>query len=261
MGILAVDVKGLGFRYEPPPYRGVAAGNPYAEIKGDVFDGVSLEIPMYSRALLLGANGSGKSTLLRILSGKHLVKKGDLKILGRDPFSGGDGGLVHYVGGNFPLEFDVSVEDLLQSFGDVSGAYKKELLDLLGIRPTWRMHAVSSGQRRRVDLLLSLLRPPKLFLLDEVTSELDILMRQELLAWLKTRCQEKKMTVVFATHILDGLEKWADQLVFLSPTPKSETLFHVRYSGSMKKALGAKPLLTLCNTWLKADKKVRKLFS
>lgn len=53
-----------------------------------IFRGLSVDVPSFSRCLILGANGVGKSTLLRILAGKHLIKDGSIKLLGQDPFSG-----------------------------------------------------------------------------------------------------------------------------------------------------------------------------
>jgi CCR4-NOT complex subunit CAF16 len=43
---------------------------------------------------------------------------------------------------------------------------RQELLELLGIDPNWRMHQISDGQRRRVQIFLGLIRPFKILLLD-----------------------------------------------------------------------------------------------
>jgi ABC-type uncharacterized transport system ATPase subunit len=55
------------------------------------------------------------------------------------------------------------------------------LMDVLEIEPTWRICRISDGQRRRVQLLLGLARASKLLLLDEVTTDLDLVGRQNLL--------------------------------------------------------------------------------
>ncbi|MEW6055235.1 MAG: ATP-binding cassette domain-containing protein [Bdellovibrionota bacterium] len=229
-----------------------------------VFRDLTLNIPEFSRCLLLGANGIGKSTLLRVLAGKHLVRADSVKIFGEDPFSGNLG--VHdvtLVAERFPFNLDVSVEELLQR-QRASQEVKTELLELLQIDLAWRMHRVSNGQRRRVDLLLSFLNSPRLVLLDEVTSDLDILSRQRLLRWLKSKAIKRQMTTVFATHILDGMEDWATHLAFLSPVGLSGEGATLRTMGVLKRNkdfIEAKkkhpkaPLLWLCEKWLKEDER------
>lgn len=72
----------------------------------------------------------------------------------------------------------------------------------------WRLHKVSDGQRRRAQLLLKLLRPSQLLLLDEVTTDLDILSRQSLLQFLREESEQRGVTVIYSTHIFDGLDDW-----------------------------------------------------
>ena len=68
------------------------------------------------------------------------------------------------------------------------------------------MHRVSDGQRRRVQLLLGLVRPFDILLLDEVTTCLDVIVRQDLLRWLQRETETRGATVLYATHIFDGQE-------------------------------------------------------
>lgn len=214
-----------------------------------VFDRISVEVPCFSRCLVLGANGVGKSTLLRILAGKHLIAEGAVKILGADPFSGDlPPKTVAFVAEKFPFELDIEVRELVER-ANADPKLLKEVMQMLSVDPSWRMHRVSNGQRRRVDLMLSLgLKLPKLVLLDEVTSDLDILSRQRLLGWLKKQSQAKKMTVIFATHILDGMEQWASHLLFLSPG-------RVRAMEPMRTTLKRGPLLKTCEKWLLNDER------
>lgn len=80
-----------------------------------------------------------------------------------------------------------------------------ELLDILDVDPGWHMHEVSDGQRRRVQIVLGLMAPWQVLLLDEVTVDLDVLVRSELLKWLKRETEQRKCTILYATHIYDGL--------------------------------------------------------
>lgn len=178
--------------------------------------GVSFNLEYGSRCILLGANGTGKSTLLRIVAGKHMVRDGAIKVLGKNPFHnepkelsflGGVWGRItnlaafHVV----PYQADISVAQLLTSAeGREHEDRMKYLIELLDVNVEWRMHEVSDGQRRRVQLLLGLLKPFEVLLLDEVTTDLDVLVRKNLLDFLKRETETRKATILYATHIFDG---------------------------------------------------------
>jgi CCR4-NOT complex subunit CAF16 len=92
---------------------------------------------------------------------------------------------------------------------------RERLLRVLDIDPRWRMARVSDGQRRRVQILLGLISPVEVLLLDEVTTDLDVIARQDLLKLLRRETEQRGATILYATHILDGLEQWATHLAFL----------------------------------------------
>lgn len=91
----------------------------------------------------------------------------------------------------------------------------ERLVALLDMDLTWRLHKVSDGQRRRAQLLLKLLRPSALLLMDEVTTDLDVVSRQALLQFLREECEQRGATVVYSTHILDGLDDWPSHVLHL----------------------------------------------
>merc|ERR1719258_690652 len=92
---------------------------------------------------------------------------------------------------------------------------RERLYKLLDINPHWRMHKVSDGQRRRVQIMLGLLRPFQLLLLDEITTDLDVVTRMNLLQFLKEETEERGVTVVYCTHIFDGHDGWPSNVVYL----------------------------------------------
>lgn len=52
-------------------------------------------------------------------------------------------------------------------------------------------------------------------MLDEITVDLDVLARADLLKFLKKECEERGATIIYATHIFDGLEDWPSHIVSL----------------------------------------------
>src|ERR1700742_2480730 len=192
---------------------------------------ISLDLPPGTRTLLIGANGAGKTTLLRLLSGKRMAPADTVFVSGIDPFKHGLEG-VTYLGVEWVLNSivrtDIDVPTLLASVG--GNAYperRDELVEILDIDLRWRMHAVSDGERRRVQLAMGLLRPWRVLLLDEITVDLDLLSRSNFLAFLKRETASRPCTIVYATHILDNLSQWPTHLVHMS-------LGRVKKWGSMK---------------------------
>lgn len=186
---------------------------------------INLQIPWNTRTLVVGANGAGKSTLLKVLSGKHLCLDGSVLVNGVDPFSpqstSADGELLtNYLGTEWChmsiINRDISVLELLESIG--LQYYKdrgEQLCNILDIDVNWRMFKLSDGQKRRVQLAMGLMRPWKVLLLDEVTVDLDVVARCRLLNFLEHETMTRKCSVVYATHIFDGLAQWPNQLIHM----------------------------------------------
>ncbi|KAG6004653.1 hypothetical protein E4U21_000877 [Claviceps maximensis] len=206
----------------------MAANPPRIQVKNlsyvfpDYSTGVSnitLDLPPRSRTLLIGANGAGKTTLLRLLAGKRLAPRNTIDICGVDPFQDSLEG-VTYLGLEWVLNpivrNDIGVVELLRSVGgDAFPGRRDELVSMLDIDTNWRMHAVSDGERRRVQLAMGLLRPWTVLFLDEITVDLDVLSRADFLAWLKRETDLRECTIVYATHILDNLAGWPTHLVHM----------------------------------------------
>ena len=105
---------------------------------------------------------------------------------------------------------------MLDSIPNVDPERKARIIDVLDIDPEWRMHQVSDGQRRRVQLAYGLMIPYSVLLLDEITVDLDVLGRADLMSFLRRECEERKVTIVYATHIFDGLEQFATHVAFVA---------------------------------------------
>ena len=203
------------------------------------------------------ANGAGKTTLLRLLSGKRLAPTKTISIAGIDPFKDGLVG-VTYLGLEWVLNpivrTDIDVPTLLASVG--GNAYpdrRDELVQILDIDLAWRMHTVSDGERRRVQLAMGLLRPWSVLLLDEITVDLDLLSRSNFLEWLKEETGKRQCTIVYATHILDNLAEWPTHLVHMHMGRLKEWGNMDKFEvGSLKKT-GNSQLGELVLKWLKQD--------
>lgn len=218
-----IDINGLRFTYpgingHPPP-----GSKP-------LIDEFSLTVNSGDRCLLVGSNGAGKTTILKILGGKHMVEPQMVRVLGRSAFhdtaltSSGD---LSYLGGEWrrevafagfevPIQMDISAEKMILGVAGIDPQRRAELIKVLDIDLSWRMHKVSDGQRRRVQICMGLLRPFKVLLLDEITVDLDVLARADLLKFLRKECEERGASIIYATHIFDGLEEWPTHILYVA---------------------------------------------
>lgn len=189
-----------------------------------------LSFKMYSNNcyVLAGLNGCGKSTLLKILGGKTIADFDKVKVLGKDPFrdttTNKDLSIVTnnwgtqtmaYSGYNMPLQSSLQVKEMMQMLKKEFPERNAELIDILGINPEWKLNSVSEGQRKRVQLYLSLIKPFKVCLLDEITVNLDLLVKDRFMNYLKRETINRDCCVIYVTHIFDGLDDWATKLLYM----------------------------------------------
>lgn len=203
---LSVDVKALTFAF--------------AEDKAPALQNCNLSLTRGSRCLLIGANGAGKSTILRLLAGKRMPSKGaHMRVFGKDVFFDAPGGIT-YLGTEWAMNPVVRSDIRVAAFLDSVGGYRHKerrdrLLDILDVDTNWRMHAISDGERRRVQLTMGLMEPWDILLLDEVTVDLDVQVRSDLLSFLAKETETRGATIIYATHIFDGLEDFPTHLVHM----------------------------------------------
>ncbi|KAL7008790.1 CCR4-NOT regulatory complex component [Cystobasidiomycetes sp. EMM_F5] len=259
---LAIDVRDLHFTF------------PSSVSKLPALRGVDLVLPRGSLAILIGSNGAGKSTLLQILAGKRMTRSG-AKVLGQDVFFKTPPG-VTYLGTEFVNNPVVRSDLLVSHFLDSVGGYRHKarrdrLLDLLDVDLDWRMHEVSDGERRRVQIVQGLMAPWEVLLLDEVTVDLDVLVRSNLLSFLKEECQTRGATVLYATHIFDGLDNIPSHVAHIQlgqttqPDPIPWPITSEDVPGVPQGVLvemdrqdrAGSRMLALALRWLQEDKQVR----
>ena len=189
---------------------------------------VTLTLPRGCRCLLLGDNGAGKTTLLKLLGGKTSTLYGNINVLDepadfspklnlRRAYLGGDWGkrIVPFAGVT-ALTADIAVHEMMTKLQQQFPERRKMLYELLQIDGNWRMHQVSDGQRRRVQIMLNLLRPVDILFADEITTDLDVVTRRDLLNYLRRETEERGMSMVYTTHIFDGLDGWATHIAYLA---------------------------------------------
>jgi ABC-2 type transport system ATP-binding protein len=198
---LAIHVRGLCKRY------------------GDVaaVDGVHLDIPHGEVFALLGPNGAGKTTTVEILEGFRRRDAGEVRVLGADPAHADAAwrsrvGLVLQSTGEFE---DLTVGEVIRHFARYypDPADPAEVIERVGLsaKVNARTHALSGGQKRRLDVGLGVVGRPELLFLDEPTTGFDPEARREFWDLIRDLAGSGT-TIVLTTHYLEEAEALADRV-------------------------------------------------
>jgi ABC-2 type transport system ATP-binding protein len=188
-------------------------------------NGVSLTAQAGEFIALLGPNGAGKSTLFQLLSGLFLPDSGRIEVMGHDmsrdavPALAGLGIVFQQP----TLDLELTVTANLMFHAGLHGmprALAKERIDrelerlALKDRADDKAAKLSGGNRRRVELARALLHEPRILLMDEATVGLDPASRSDLLKLLLAMRAERKVAVLWATHLCDEVPD-ADRVIVL----------------------------------------------
>jgi CCR4-NOT complex subunit CAF16 len=210
--VAAVETADLSYRYGGGATYHTRA---FSDLK---LDGVTIRIEKGSRVLIAGANGAGKSTFMSILGGQKMVPEPSASVLGKPVFHDTTLGFQRmYCGEWWRTNFFHNL-----SASEVIGAKRvdtprvQELVDILQIDLSWRVNAISDGQRRRVQLLDALAEEKEVYVLDEITTDLDLYAREELLKFLRLETEQRGATILYATHIFDQLAEWATHMLYFA---------------------------------------------
>lgn len=195
----------------------------YGKVKA--LDDVSFDLQEGFYALL-GPNGAGKSTLFQLLTGLFVPDTGRIKVSGIDISKHITKALAN-IGVVFQqpaLDLDLTVQANLTFHGRLRGMSSSEIkersqdeLSRLKIDDTAdkTCRTLSGGNRRKVELVRALLGKPKVLLMDEATVGLDPASRELLMNYVHELCVERKMSVLWATHLIDEAEQ-AEQVLVLN---------------------------------------------
>ena len=178
---------------------------------------VSLQVHAGERILLLGTNGSGKSTLLSLIGGKRMPRGGEALVLGRSAFD--DTSLqrdVVLVGEPWPAEALFSCKVAAVVTPATEPERRDALARALHLPMQASLNKMSSGQKRRVQILHGLMGTKKVILLDESSTDIDVAERVTLMNFVAAECERIGACCVYATHILDGVEGWASRAIVMS---------------------------------------------
>src|SRR5436190_22967169 len=184
-------------------------------------DDISLTVPRGGVFGLIGGNGAGKTTLIKHVLGLLKAQSGSVRVLGLDPVENPVGtlGRIGYLSEERDLPNWMSVRELMrytQAFYPAwDETYAGELRDAFDLDPRAKIKTLSRGQRARAGLLAALSHRPDLLVLDEPSSGLDPVVRRDILGAIIRTMADEGRTVLFSSHLLDEVERVADQVTII----------------------------------------------
>ncbi len=170
---------------------------------------------------LIGVNGAGKSTILRILIGLVKSESGEISIDGNKVLDLGEKLRVGFVSQELNIYSDQKMSALSAFVKDIyrkqwnDDLFRHYMNDVFALKDDLKIKELSTGMRVKFFLAMELAKKPECLLLDEVTSGLDPMIRDEVLDILQGIAQEDNIPVLMSSHITEDLEKIADKIIYI----------------------------------------------
>ena len=170
---------------------------------------------------LVGMNGAGKTTLIKHLLGLLRPTRGSVRVFGLDPVRDPVGVLrrVGYLSEYRELPEWMRIDELLRYtqayYPSWDVAYARELLDTFGLDGKRKVAGLSQGMRAQTGLVVAVAHRPDLLILDEPSSGLDAVVRQDILDAIVRTVADDGRTVIFSSHLLDEVERMSDHVTMI----------------------------------------------
>ncbi|NPA93964.1 MAG: ABC transporter ATP-binding protein [Thermodesulfobacteria bacterium] len=167
---------------------------------------------------LIGPDGAGKTTFMRLCAGLLVPDEGEIKVLGMDAVRDflKVQSNIRYMPQRFGLYEDLTVQENLDLYSDLLGIPKERrqeryeiLMRMTGLAPFKQRLAgrLSGGMKQKLGLACTLIKPPRLLILDEPTVGVDPVSRRELWEIVYSQVEEEGMSVLLSTAYLDEAER------------------------------------------------------
>jgi ABC-2 type transport system ATP-binding protein len=186
-----------------------------------VLDNASLKLPKGSIMGLIGENGAGKTTLLKLILGLQKGERGQISLWGYDSNS-----LPIEVREDIGVVLDESCFpenlNLLQISKIMKAIYRnwdennfEKYVEYFGLPAKKSVKDYSKGMKMKLSIAVALSHQAKLLILDEATSGLDPVVREEILDVFLDFIQDEEHSILISSHITSDLEKACDYITFI----------------------------------------------
>lgn len=170
---------------------------------------------------IIGLSGSGKSTILKYLV-SLLSGSGDVRILGKSKkkarkniaYSPQDHSFFNELTVNENIRLFSALNSMNPAEGLERGKEMLKKLQMQGMEDAYG-NQLSGGQKKRLNIILSILHKPRILVLDEPFAGLDFYNRRILWDFIRELKSKEKITILLTTHLLDEAERYCNRILIL----------------------------------------------
>lgn len=166
---------------------------------------------------LLGPNGSGKTTLMKIIANLHKQSSGDILVMGEPPSHKTRAYVAFMPTENFIYPW-MRVRDALTFYEDMYPDFDRkqaqELADFMELDSKQKVSTLSTGQKSRLKILLTISRNAEIYMLDEPLNGLDPISRAKIKTVILERFDRQKLMLI-STHLVSEIEQILDDVFFM----------------------------------------------
>lgn len=200
----AIEINGLTKKYD-----------------GFTLDNISFNVPRGSIMGFIGQNGAGKTTTIKLLL--NLIKKdsGSIKMLGFDNIKNEREvkSQISAVFDELPFHDNLNANQLSVILSDIFEGWDKSTyfnyLDRFSLPKKKKFGEFSKGMKMKLQISAALSHGAKLLIMDEATTGLDPVVRNEILDIFLEYLQDENNSILLSSHITTDLEKIADSVTFI----------------------------------------------
>lgn len=189
---------------------------------GFLLDNVSFALPHGAILGLVGENGAGKSTTIKLIMDAIRRDAGEIRVLGEDNQSPAFRAVKEDIGVVLDEAYFPEVLNATQVGAVMKQTYQRwddtvyiNHLKLLDIPLKKAFRDFSRGMKMKLAIAVALSHDPKLLILDEATSGLDPMVRDEILTLFNDFTRDEEHSILLSSHIVSDLEKVCDYIAFL----------------------------------------------
>ena len=174
--------------------------------KNEIFKELDLNIHRKDFIALVGKNGAGKSTLMNVISGQHEIDLGEIWSI--------DNIAVNYFNQNYKLQNENNTveKEILSAITNQDDFYEIDIFcNNLSLDKNSLIKNLSGGQKRRVGLIKTLIKPSDLLLLDEPTNHLDL----DTIVWLENYLKKLDSAILCVSHDRQFLKNFTNKILWI----------------------------------------------
>ena len=201
----AIEIKGLTKRYD-----------------GFTLDNISFDVPKGSIMGFIGQNGAGKTTTIHSILNIISWDSGEIKVLGYD-MPDNEKKAKEQIAAIFdalPFNEDLSAYHLNKIMRGIWKEWNPEIfamyLDRFNLPVKKKFSKFSKGMKMKLQIAAGLSHNARLLIMDEATTGLDPVVRNEILDIFLEYLQDENNSILMSSHITSDLEKIADEVVFIN---------------------------------------------